>query len=222
MKIFKYILLSLAVFVVGFAVTVAFLNSRTKNTESVIIVTPKPETVNQITSAFSLENAPSESLRGQITAMTGEIDWTDRVATEASKISSPVTIQQGEELSTGLKSNLTLEFLNTCSVKFSQSTDLQIIQTLPADIVFTQISGTGEYIKTGSDPVSVRALNLLANVDGDTVISINQLKPIITLTVKSSTATVAYNDLKYVSHEITISAGHTYTFNSGTRRGVLK
>jgi hypothetical protein len=222
MKIFKYILLSLAVFAVGFAATVIFLNSRTKNTESVIIVTPRSEATNQITSAFSLENAPSESLRGQITAMTGEIDWTDRVATEASKISSPVTIQQGEELSTGLKSSLILEFLNTCTVKFSQSTDIQIIQTLPTNLVFAQISGTGEYIKTGSDPVSVRALNLLTNVEGDTVISINQLKPIITLTVKSGTATVAYNDLKYLSHEVTISAGHTYTFNSGTRRGVLK
>jgi hypothetical protein len=222
MKFFKYALLSLAVFAVGFAVTVAFLNSRTKNTESVIIVTPKPEAVNQITSAFSLENAPSESLRGQISAMTGEIDWTNRVATEASKLSSPVTIQQGEELSTGVKSGLSLVFPEVCSVKFSQNTDIQIIQTLPANIFFAQISGTGEYTKTGSDPVSVRVLNLLANVDGDTVISINQLKPIITLTVKSGTATVAYNDLNYVSHEVTVPKGKTLTFNSGTRRVGLK
>lgn len=222
MKFLKYAILILAVFAAGFILTVTFLNSRTKNTESVVIVTPKPEAVNKITSAFSLENAPSESLSGQITTMTGEVDWTDRIATEASKISSPVTIQQGEELSTGLKSSLALEFTNICSVKFSQSTDIQIIQTLPVNIVFAQISGTGEYIKTGSDPVSVRALNLLANINGDTVIAINQLKPVVTLTVKSGTVTAAYNDLKYISHEVTVSAGHTYTFNSGTRRGALK
>jgi hypothetical protein len=222
MKFFKYALLSLAVFVVGFAATVAFLNYKTESTQSVIIVTPKSETSNQITSAFSLENAPGESLRGQISAMTGEINWTDRIATEASKISSPVTIQQGEELSTGVKSSLSLIFPEVCTVKFSQSTDIQIIQTLPADIVFAQISGTGEYIKTGSDPLSVRALNLLANIDGDAVITINQLKPIVTLTVKSGTATVAYNDLKYVSHEVVVSKGKTLTFNSGTRRVGLK
>jgi hypothetical protein len=222
MKFFKYALLSLAVFAVGFAATVAFLNYKTENIQNVIIVTPKSEASNQITSSFSLENAPSESLKGIISTMSGEIDWTDRVATEASKIPSPVTIQQGEELSTGVKSSLSLVFPEVCTVKFSQSTDIQIIQTLPANIVFAQISGTGEYTKTDSEPTSVKALNLLANIDGDAVITINQLKPVVTLTVKSGTATVAYNDLKYVSHEVTISAGHTYTFNSGTRRGVVK
>jgi len=57
---------------------------------------------------------------------------------------------------------------------------------------------------------------------GDATISRNPLKPIVTVFVKSGSAIVAYNDLKYISHEVTINAGQTYTFNYGTRRGVAR
>jgi hypothetical protein len=222
MKIIGYILLAIAIFAIGFAATYLFLNSKMKNTESLVIITPFPQATNQITSAFSLENAPSESLRGTIATMAGEIDWTSRTATQAAQILSPIQVQQGEELSTGVKSSLSLDFPEACSVKFSQSTDIQIIQTLPSDLVFAQLTGSAEYTKSGSDPVSVRALNLLTEVGGNTDISMGTARPTITLTVKSGSATVAYDDLKYISHEITIPAGHIYTFNSGTRRGVVK
>ncbi|MGA2910284.1 MAG: hypothetical protein ABSE04_00590 [Candidatus Microgenomates bacterium] len=222
MKTVKYVLLPLIILIIGFAAGFTFL--KMKNAGNVVILTPLPiiKTFPSQASSFSLENAPTESLRGQITAMTGEIDWTGRTATEAAKISSPITIQQGEELTTGKNSNLSLVFTGACMVKLSQKTDIQIIQTLPANIVFNQVEGTAEFIKTGNNAISVRALNLLTEINGDVTVSINPAKPIITLSLKSGQATVAYNDLKDVSHEVEISARQTYTFNSGTRRGVLR
>jgi len=223
MKYLKYILLFLIILIAVLTGLYLFYKQKAEQ----IVSTPLP-TISEITpqptftSNFSLENAPTESLKGSITKMTGEVDWQDRIATEAAKISSPITIQQGEKLLTGEKSTLSLVFPSAVSINFSEKTTIEMMQTLPVDLVFSQTTGTAEYNKTDNDPVSVRTLNLLTNITGDTIISINPNKPIITLIVKSGDITVAYNDLKYLSHEVTISAGHTYTFNSGTRKAALK
>lgn len=220
-KFFKYF--SIIVFVVILAFIASYIvlkNTNKKSTPTpVVMITPMATASGP---NFSLENAPSESLRGQITAMTGNIDWQGRIATEAARITSPISVQQGENLITEAGASMSLSFPNVCDVNISQKTEVDVIQTLPADLVFSQNSGSAEYVKTGDSPVSVRTLNLLTEVGEDSIITINPKKPIISLSVKSGSATVAYNDLKYNSHEVTIIAGHTYTFNSGTRRGVAK
>jgi len=185
-------------------------------------ISPLAETAIKKTSAFSLENAPSESLKGEITNMIGEISWQGRIATEAAKIITPITIQQGEKLITGEKSSLSLTFNNACSIDLSEKTEVDIIQTLPANIVFSQTSGTGEYVRTGNYPISIRVLKLLVEINGNISISIDPQKPIITLTIKSGNALVAYNDLKYVSHEVMVKNNQTFTFNYDKRKGVLK
>lgn len=219
MKYFKYLLLFLVILaVVGGGVYLY----KIKNKESAVIISPLAKDDAPKTSAFSIENAPTESLRGKIATMSGEINWQGRIATEASKISSPMTIQQGEKLITKDVSTLSLVFADACSVEFSPDTEIEVVQTLPQNIVFSQANGTAEYIKTGSFPISVRAISLLVESDGDMTVSIDPEKPIITLDLKSGKATAAYNDLKYVSHEVTLIAGQTFTFNDGTRKGVLR
>ena len=52
-------------------------------------------------SRFSLEKAPSQSLVGTMTLMSGEVEYTNRLATESAKLNSAIDIQQGENLSTG-------------------------------------------------------------------------------------------------------------------------
>lgn len=220
MKFFRYIFLFLVVFIV--VISIGFGFSKTKNKESAIVFSPIAEVATQKTSNFSLENAPTESLKGKITAMTGEISWQGRIATEPAKLYSPVLIQQGEKLITGEKSNLSLVFPDACSIEFSERTEVDIIQTLPANIVFFQTSGTGEYIKTGSYPVSIRAMGLLVEEDGDIVVSIDQEEPTVTLTLKSGKATAAFNNSEYISHEVMLVSGQIFTFNYDTRKGVLK
>lgn len=220
MKFFRYILLFLVVFVVVVAVNFGFY--KTKSYESIAVFSPIAEVTTQKASSFSLENAPTESLKGKITAMEGEIHWQGRIATEPAKLSSPVAIQQGEKLITGEKSKLSLVFPDVCLVEFSEKTEVDVIQALPANIVFSQTSGTGEYVKTGSYPVSIRAMDLLVEEDGGIVVSLDPEEPIITLTLKSGQATAAFNDSEYVSHEVMFVAGQTFTFNYDTRKGVLE
>jgi len=220
-KFFKYF--SIIILVAGLGFILGFFVLKNINKKLPVILTPTIISIaTPSDSNFSLENAPSESLRGQITKMIGNIDWQGRTATESARIVSPISIQQGENLITEENATLSLNFPNICTVNFSPKTEIDVIQTLPAGLVFTQITGVGEYIKTGDDSVSVRSLNLLTEVDGDSLISINPKKPIITLSIKSGSIVAAYNDLKYNSHEVTVTAGHTYTFNSSTRRGVAK
>ncbi len=171
---------------------------------------------------YSLETPPSESLKGNITSMTGEIFWQSRVATESSKIISPRIILQGENLSTGAESSLSLTFEKSCVLNMEEKTAVEIIQTLPANIVFRQTSGVAQYSNTGSFPVSIRTLSTLADIDGTTEISVDMDKSVVIITALSGSAIIAYNDLGYVSHQISVETGQKYIFNHATRKGALK
>ena len=193
-----------------------------KNTNSTLISSTVSGVKQNIDISFSPENAPTDSLKGQITSMTGWVDWLGRTATESTRISSPIMIQQGENLQTKENSSLSFIFPEVGTVAMSGKTEVDIIQTLPTNIVFLQASGAAEYTKTGSDPITIRAKKLIASMEGELAISIDEERPWVTLTQKSGSTMVAFNDLKYVSHEIKMVAGQTYTFNYGMRKGVLK
>jgi hypothetical protein len=217
-KIPKYLIPIILVVVIILVGTYYLLSKNPKNT-----AIPLPEIFPTPTSSlFSLVNAPSESLRGEISTMSGQILWQSRIATQEAVIVNPQQIQQGEKLETGKDSSLTLDFPNAARVNFLDNTAIDIIQTLPSNIVFSQEKGSAEYLNMGNSVVSIRALSLLVQDGGDIIISIDPLKPIVTLKVKSGTAIVAYNSLSFVSHEFTIESGKTYIFNDSTRKGILR
>ncbi len=173
-------------------------------------------------SRFSLEKAPSQSLVGSITSMSGEIGYEARLATESAKINSPVQVQQGESLTTGLSGKLVLTFDKAVEINMSSDTSVGIVQTLPADMVFSQNTGTVEYKKLANIPVSIRSYHLLIENNGDVTISIDKVKPIITVTVNSGAATFAYNNIDNISRVLTLESGKKLTFNDDTRRVVTK
>jgi hypothetical protein len=219
MKVFKYILLVLAIFAI---IAFVYYFSKDKKPESSSVYSPMTEIVSEKTSFFSLENAPKESIKGEITSMSGDISWQSRTATEASKLSSFSEVLQGEKYITGEDSNLSLSFENVCLIDLSSETEVEIIQTLPSSIVFSQTSGVGKYTKKGSNTISIRVLKLLVEIDGEILISIDSEDPIITLEVNSGSAIAAYNDLEYLSHEVSVYNGKTFTFNYDKRKGVLE
>ncbi len=173
-------------------------------------------------SRFSLDKAPSESLVGNIISMSGDVEYEARMATEAAKINSPVEIQQGESLVTGVDGKLILNFDKAVEVDMSSDTSIGIIQTLPADIVFSQSMGSAEYKKLASIPVSIRSKHLLIEDNGDVTVTIDKVKPIVTVVVNSGSATFAYNNTNNISRVWTVEGGKTLTFNDGTRRVVIK
>lgn len=206
-------------FLVAVAGGMALFLSRREDYTAVPIPLPLP-TPEVIKTAFSLENAPRESLKGQIATMAGEVKWQSRVATEAALLTSPIPIQQGEELESGKKSRVSIVFPKVCRIDLSAETTIGFIQTLPTNLVFLQKKGEARYTKTGDSPLAIRAEHLLVQDGGELAISINPINGFVTVKVASGSAVAAYNDLGFNSHEVTIAAGQTYYFNDDKRRGV--
>jgi hypothetical protein len=173
-------------------------------------------------SRFSLEKAPSQSLVGLITSMSGEVEHERRLATESAKINSPVPIQQGEKLETGADGNLVLTFEKAAEITISPDSSVGIIQTLPADLVFSQSLGTVRYKKLADIPVSIRSKHLLIENNGDITVSVDKIKPIVTVKINSGSATFAYNNIYNISRVWEFDAGTTVTFNDGTRRVAIE
>jgi len=173
-------------------------------------------------SRFSLAKAPSQSLTGTITSMSGEVKYEERMATESAKINSPVQVQQGESLETGGDGKLILSFDKAAEIDMSSDSSLGIVQTLPADLVFSQNTGVAEYKKLAALPVSIRSLHLLIENNGDVTVSVDKIYPLVTVTINSGSATFAYNNVYNVSRVWKFDAGTTLIFNDDTRRVVLE
>src|SRR3989344_1305020 len=61
-------------------------------------------------STFSIEPAPSESLKGSIVSRSGTLLWESRIASSPGKLEDAVQIQQGERLITEVESSATVSF----------------------------------------------------------------------------------------------------------------
>ena len=172
---------------------------------------------------FSVAKPPRESLRGELTTLSGDVLWQSRTATEGAKITTSQAILQGEALSTGSKGAASIEFNGAASMSLSSESAISFIQTLPANIVINQTSGTVAYTRSGTVPLSIRVLGLLLNVDeGEIMVAVNPLRPIITVEVKKGIVTAGFNDLYLVSNVVNISQGHIFYFNNETRKTDLK
>ncbi len=169
-------------------------------------------------SGFAIEKPPSQSLKGIILAMTGEIGWQSRVATEAATIINPAPLQQGEVIRTGETGELTLEFKNVAGIDVLPETQLEFSQTLPVNFVVWQASGSAEFKKLGNVPVSVRAEHLLIKQnDGNMSIGVDSANLLVNINIISGSISVAYNDLNNVSHIVNAASGKRITFNDAKR-----
>ncbi len=174
--------------------------------------------LSQKQAVFSLDNPPSDSLIGNIATMSGIIDWQSRAATEPAKLHTPVQIEQGELLQTEDTGAATVQFTNCCSLIVSPDTQVNFVQTLPANVVIGQPSGTVEYSVTNSIPLAVRSLDLLININtGNVIFSVSKTQPFISVYVKKGSMQASFNDLNYNSTVIPVTAGETFYFNDTTR-----
>lgn len=168
--------------------------------------------------AFAPEIAPSESISGKITSLTGKVMWESRMATVAAQIYAPIQLQQGEELQTGDNGVVKAQFDSVCKMVISPKSDVSIVQTLPANFVFLQTMGTVEYERLSSIPLSIRALHLLIDEsNGDIVVGVDNDAKMVTIETKTTPVTIAYNDNNLTSHMETIAKGVTVQFDDGKR-----
>ena len=223
MKIFKKVLLFTIPFLLTTAVVVAYFKLTQKISTISIPNIPSVSFSDLVKfSRFSLDKAPSQSLVGNITSMDGEVRYESRTATESAKISAPVSVQQGEGLSTGDSGSFVLNFKDVADISVSSNSGINVVQSLPADLVFAQTLGSVEYKKIGDYPVTIRVGHLIVEDSGDIKISFTADSPITTIVVINGSTTVAYNNLYNVSKVVKVSTGQTLKFNEGNRKVVVQ
>lgn len=167
-------------------------------------------------SSFSLEQAPSESLRGTIATLAGEVSYVGRIATEAAIISPGQPVQQGENYLTGAESSVTINFGEAVRILMEENAEVDVIQTLPGKMVFSQVDGIVTYM--ASENVTVRTAYLLTQLNGEVRIGRDSAKSMVTVDMASGSAVAAYNDGDYQSHTIELETGQVLQFNYDTRQ----
>jgi len=169
--------------------------------------------------SFSLDAPPSQSLQGAVTSLSGEVQWQSRIATEPAKITKPRQVQQGEEVKTLDSGQLTIVFPEIAGITVFPKTEIDIIQTLPTNILIGQNSGATDYKNLNGNPLSVRSQNLLIKINqGEIMISVDENNPYITADVISGSVTAAYNDINFITKLIDVSSGESLLFRTDTKR----
>lgn len=210
----KVLLLFLASITAGTVIIMLFNNLSPQSRPN--LVTSKTNIAE--TSRFSLENAPSLTLKGQIATISGQVNLLARTATEPSQLKVPIEIQQGENLYTEDNSRANILFSDIADIHLLPQSELEFVQLLPSSFVFNLAKGTVEFTKNSLVPVSVRVLHLLVQQEsGDMTVSIDKNQPIVTITITQGSVTLAYNNSQNISSQITIASPHQATFNDITR-----
>jgi hypothetical protein len=176
-----------------------------------------------ITTKFSLQNAPSESLKGTIASLSGTVSWLSRTGVKPVQLKGQQVIQQGEEISTGSNGKVVLNIQNDSWLALAPNTHVSIIQLLPQNFVFEQDHGTAGYQNTIQVPVSIKSLDLVTLVNkGIVSLSVDPQKQIVTLSVKKGTAKEGYEDLQNTTNVVTVTAGQTFVFDETNKIGTIQ
>lgn len=212
----KNLLLFILAILVGFLLMMFYpkpSNSQTQN-----LISPQSNfSYNQ----FSPNQPPTESLKGDLTFLSGSISWQSRIATQPAQIKLPQKIQQGEEVATGDDSSVTVEFDSIASVVLASNSTLTLNQTLPANLVFNQTQGMISYTKIGSLPISIRSLHLLTNLNqGQAVISVNLKTDVVTVAVKKGSVSLAFIDSKNITQVVSLTSERQFKFDSDNRQEI--
>lgn len=174
-------------------------------------------------SDFSIEKAPSQTVKGIITAVKGDIKWQSRLATVSAELGENRTVFQGESLETGFDGSLLVNLLPNNRISFAADSQLEFAQLLPSNFVFNQHKGAINYESSGETPISVRSLHLLTRMENGLMeISIEKDTGIITVSPIKGIISIGYNDLDNLTHTETVPAGGRFVFDDTTRTAELK
>lgn len=170
--------------------------------------------------SFSITNAPSSSKRGKVIPVGGTAQFLPRTSDFAKSISSPTTIVQGEEVDTLGNEKASVVFDKIVTVNLLPSTQVSLIQTLPVNFVFEQKQGNAVYIRAGNIPISVRALDLLINIEsGKSNVYVDPDSSTIEVNVEAGEARLAFNDTDNQTQIVSLKTGEKYSFNNNTKSG---
>lgn len=212
----KYLTLFFLFLIIGIGITLGYSFWKKEKAAVVTPVSPKEK-------RFSIEPPPKEARIGTVSAMSGQILWESRIATQPAEIKDLKQVQQAETLETGKDGKVVVAFTDVASVTLSPDSKIEFLQTLPVNFVFRQSKGEINYAKKGTIPLSIRSLHLLMSFsDGEYVINTDADKHSLELTIKKGSVKVAYNNLKYETQIVEIKEGEKYLFDDDKRIGETK
>ncbi len=218
----KQVLLGILFFVFGAAIALGLFFRKNHSVPQSVITIGKKEP-NFEPTKFSLDEAPSDSIRGNITNLSGDIWYQSRTATEPAQLTEGIPVQQGETWIASDAGKLTVNFNPALTLSLFPKTHVEIIQALPVNLVFKHDQGVGQYQVSGANPVTVRSLNLIANVnEGLFVIDTDPETGTIILSLKTGSAKIGYNSASFDSKVWSLEPGDVFTYNSNTRKGYFK
>lgn len=171
-------------------------------------------------SSFSLAKAPSASLLASLVSFSGKVNWESRIATQSVRLTEVRNLQQGEALDTEEAGHAVLVFPGKSLITLSPQTKINLIQTLPTNIVIAQPSGTVQYDTIGTALFSVRADDLLLNITSGSITVKNDTDThLVSVTVHTGVTTAAYTDLENMTQLASLSAGEHFTYDTTTQDG---
>jgi hypothetical protein len=173
---------------------------------------------------FSLENAPQQSLKGEVASYSGNVAWISRTAVVSSLIKSKIKIGQGEEIIAQGNGTATLIFPVGILIQMESNSNISIIQTLPVSIVIAQDKGTVSYKNTNNKiPLSVNGLDLLISMSqGICQISVDKENANVVINVSSGFATAVFIDNENNTQTKTIESGREMDFNNNTKQATVE
>lgn len=180
-------------------------------------IVPGPVNTSPTATPFSLKNAPSQSLKGKLHIIADDVIFEDRVASEAAKITEDMSLQQGEHIETGNTGRAKI-FFDPVAIDIFPESAIDIVQTLPVNLVFNFLKGRISIERFSDKTVSVRTKHLLIDITGKADIEIDKDKPLISINVSSGSAVLAYNNLKYETQSLQLSKGQSLIYNDATRK----
>jgi len=212
----KNLLLLIISIIAGIIIIVAgFLWVSPRSTQVLKIILPK--------SFFSLEKAPTDSLSGEVASISGKVAWQSRIAPVAILINLPTRLSQGEEVDTYNDGNALIGFAKVGTITEASNTQISFIQTLPQNFVVLQKQGVADYLKSGANPLSIVALDLLINIDsGECSIFVDKDNALVTVSVKTGSASAAFNDSDNNTNVVSLTAGQKYVFDDNAITGKIK
>ena len=215
----KKILITFFFFVLGI-IGAYFLIIFPNNREPAKIISFLPEKISPTQTAFSLENAPDKTLKATISTVSGEILWQSRTATEPSiLLTKDLAVQQGEKLIASKSGTLTLNFDLAGELSLFPDTEIELVQTLPVNLVFNQTKGTAEY-ESRANTFAVLVNRLLLNfLKANVKVSIDNTKGIITVKVNQGEVIAAYNNQNFVSQRVELQENEGFIFDNEKRQG---
>lgn len=181
------------------------------------IKTPLPATL------FSMKDAPTDSIDGHISSMSGQVEWQSRVATMPAALATAIPLQQGESILTKDNGSMTISFPKIGKFNISSESELNIIQTLPTSAVMEQPKGQIQYTKIGTTPLAVKSVDLLIQIDSGVVaVTSDDQEQTVTVDIISGKASVAYEDQNHITSVQNLYDGDEYFFDNTTDQGDLK